>query len=635
MLLFDIETNGLLDTVDKVHCLVIKDTETGEVQSFRPHQIKEGVAVLSSAIANEVTIAGHNIIDYDLPVLSKLGYLEIPRDKRHLVFDTLVVSRLIYSNIEELDYSLIRKDLLPTSLKGSHSLKAWGYRLDNNKGTYGETENAWEEYSEEMLTYCIQDVNLNVCLLEKLLSHNYSPIAITLEHEVQWLMSQQMRNGFNFNIDKAKKLEGELLVHKADINSKLLSIIPQLPDKIFIPKRDNKTKGYKAGVPIQKYKDFNPNSRQQVEYVIRTMYNYSPTNPELYDIPDEVPIEEDMDLSQYHLKIDDVTFEYISKDTEVPDDVRELSAIISEGLMLSKRIGQLSTGKGAWLKFYNEDTKKIHGYINPNGAVTGRATHSSPNIAQVPACDAPYGKECRELFEVPKGWYQVGVDASGLELRCLGHFMSPWDNGRYCDIILNGDIHTENQKSAGLPTRNNAKTFIYGFLYGAGDAKIGKIIHSDATAGRKIKQEFLKKTPAIAQLKQAISDSLAEMYRGRVKRWKRKYLKGLDGRHLHVRSLHSALNLLLQSAGALLCKKWIVLTEERLIKRGLKHSLDGDFFIMAWIHDEVQMACKSEEIAKIVIEEAQQAMRDTQEFFNFRCQLDTEGKIGKNWKECH
>lgn len=173
-------------------------------------------------------------------------------------------------------------------------------------------------------------------------------------------------------------------------------------------------------------------------------------------------------------------------------------------------------------------------------------------------------------------------------------------------------------------------------MYGAGDAKIGKIVGGDATEGKRLKKKFLAATPAIKNLRKAIEGVLVkETYHGKITRWKRHYLKGLDGRLLHVRSIHSALNLLLQSAGALVCKYWIVRTEERLLDRGLKHGWEGDFALMAWIHDEQQVACRTRQIAEIVVQEAQLAMRDTQVFFNFRCQLDTEGIIGHNWEECH
>lgn len=624
MLIFDLEANGLLDTLTKIHCLVISDGN--ERTCYRPHEVEEGVKRLYNAVMSGEEIIGHNIIDYDIPAMNKVfPWFTVPYNKRSFVVDTLVLSRLIYSNINDIDAGMLRSGKLPGKLYGSHSLKAWGYRLGELKGTYAEdTEDAWAVFSEEMLTYNEQDVVVTQKLYEKLKSKNYSPIAIALEHQAQWLMCQQERNGFPFDEAKARELEVTLRSRAAILDAQLRKAVPPIPDKIFIPKKDNKARGYKAGVPVQKYKDFNPNSRQQIEWVITKHFGYVPDNEELFD-----------DEGRTRLKIDDVTFGYLKNDEAAPKEVRELSAIFEEYLMVSKRLGQLADGRQAWLSCVGEDGN-IHGSVNPNGAVTGRATHSQPNVAQVPRVGSPYGKECRELFRVPEGWVQAGIDACGLELRCLGHFMYPYDNGEYAHTVVYGDIHTLNQQAAGLPTRNDAKTFIYAFLYGAGDAKIGKIVGGDAKDGKRLKKEFLAKTPAIAQLKKAIENALvAESHHGQIKKWKRKYLKGLDGRILHVRSLHSALNLLLQSAGALICKKWIVRLEERLIERGLKHGWEGDFAYLAWVHDEVQVACRTKDIAEIVVAEAQNAMRDTQAFFNFRVQLDTEGKIGLNWAECH
>lgn len=165
---------------------------------------------------------------------------------------------------------------------------------------------------------------------------------------------------------------------------------------------------------------------------------------------------------------------------------------------------------------------------------------------------------------------------------------------------------------------------------------MGCLIGGDEKAGKAVKARFLKKVPAIRSLRKAVKDALVETdFRGGILKWKRHWLKGLDGRKLHVRSIHSALNLLLQSAGALVCKYWIVRTEERLLARGLKHGWDGDFALMAWVHDEQQIACRDLDVAKIVVEEAQAAMRDTQAHYHFRVQLDTEGIIGKNWYDCH
>lgn len=640
MLRFDIETNGLLRELTTMHCMCISDGENR--QGYRPHECEAGVRRLYDAIMSGEQICGHNIIDFDIPAIKKLyPWFIIPRDRRHLVVDTLVLSRLIYANIKDLDMVRVRRGTLPGKLIGRHSLESWGYRLGVLKGTYGHQENAWDKYTEEMLEYNIQDVVVTDMLVDKLYAHPYPQVSIDLEHQAQWLMSQQTRNGFDFDYDAAVELEVNLRCRQAVLEAELCQIVPRVPDKIFIPKRDNKTRGYKAGVPIQRYKDFNPNSRQQIEWLIRDHYNYSPDEPELYDIPmitdPSTRMEtEDTDQSHWRLKINDETFSYLKEDTQASDEVRRISGILEESLMIGKRLGQLIDGKQGWLKAYDKVDGKIHGSVNPNGAVSGRATHSHPNVAQVPAIDKPYGPECRSLFRAPTGWLQVGVDASGLELRCLGHFMFVHDSGSYANEVINGDIHTINQIAAGLPTRQAAKRFIYAYLYGGGDLLIGKLVGGGSKEGARIKREFLEKTPALKLLKEAIVGALVEeMYHGRVKKWKRKYLRGLDGRPLWVRSLHSALNLLLQSAGALICKKWICRWEERLIERGLKHGWDGDFAFMAWVHDEAQVAARTKEIAEIIKDEGQNAMRDTQAFFNFRVQLDTEGKIGPNWAVCH
>lgn len=629
MLLFDIETNGLLDETTVLHCMAICDTDTGVIDGYGPAQVHQGVERLMAALKKGVPIGGHNIINFDIPALSKLyPYFVVSRKKRPLVIDTLILSRLIYSNLEQTDLGLMRVDKLPKKLYKKHSLKAWGYRLGEYKGEYGEQEGAWQTYSPEMLDYCKQDVQVTVALYRRLTKGSYSKRAIELEHEVAWLMAQQERNGFPFDREGAENLERILRERQAVLLAQLTAAVPPLPDKVFIPKRDNKKLGYKKGVPIQRYKDFNPNSRKQIEYVFRQLHKYNPDNPDLYDTPEECS-----DYKQYRLKIDDETFRFIKEDESAPEEVRSLASIMEEALLIGKRLGQLADGKNAWLKEVREDGR-IHGHVITNGTVTGRAAHSHPNVAQVPAVDSPYGKECRALFHAG-GWTQAGVDACGLELRCLAHYMSPYDGGQYAHTILNGDIHTMNQQAAGLPERNQAKTFIYAFLYGAGDAKIGRIIKGDVNDGKTIKRRFLRATPAIKKLRDAVQNALVETDKGRIIHWKRHYLRGLDGRLLHVRSPHSALNLLLQSAGALICKKWIVLTEQRLIERGLRHGWDGDFALMAWIHDEGQWACRTPEIAEIVVSEAQAAMRETQEFFGFRMQLDTDGKIGKNWAECH
>jgi DNA polymerase I-like protein with 3'-5' exonuclease and polymerase domains len=308
------------------------------------------------------------------------------------------------------------------------------------------------------------------------------------------------------------------------------------------------------------------------------------------------------------------------------DDARTLIRY----LMLDKRIGQIATGERAWLKSVNKATGRIHGSVTTNGAVTGRCTHHRPNVAQVPAAGAEYGVECRALWGPPPGYYQLGCDASGLELRCLAHYITPLDGGAYMDVLLNGDIHTANQKAAGLETRAEAKRFIYAFLYGAGDALVGGLFLPYATddekkkRGMSIKRKFLNKTPALRELIHSVKAAGS----------KRGYLLGLDKRRLHVRSEHSALNLLLQSAGALLMKKAAVIFWED-VRAELGYSFGAEIAQMAHIHDEFQLAVRNDVDREVIGALAVRSIKRAGESFSFRCPLDGEYKTGANWAETH
>lgn len=595
-LIFDLETDGLLDEVTKIHCMVIKDTQTGKVYTYSGQSVEEGLQLLDLA-SNEQgqTLVGHNVIKFDIPVIQKLySWFSLDPSK---VFDTLVATRLVWADVKETDNKLLKAEKLPGKLFGSHSLEAWGYRLGNYKGDY---KGGWETFSQEMLDYNVQDVEVTTALYEKILAENYSPQALDLEHRVAWLMAKQERNGFHFDKAKAATLLTTLVKRRGECERDLMSFFGnwevELPT--FTPKVNNKKLGYTKGVPVKKTKTviFNPSSRDHIADRLITLYGWKPQDFTEGGKP----------------MVDEVV---LSKLTYPP------CKLLTEYLLIQKRISQLNEGGQAWMKC--EKNGKIHGSVNPNGAVTGRATHSYPNISQVPSSGSPYGKECRELFTVPHGWTLVGADASGLELRCLAHYMAKWDGGKYGEILLGGDIHTENQKAAGLDTRPQAKTFIYAFLYGAGDGKIGSIVGGDAGAGRKLKQKFLRSLPALGRLVEAVQGAA-----------KRGYLIGLDGRRVHVRSSHAALNTLLQSAGAIVCKQWLVFLEDHLSSK-FKHGWDGDYAFCAWSHDEVQIACRAPEIATYVAKVAPEMVAKAGEHFNFRCPLAGESKVGTSWADTH
>jgi len=307
--------------------------------------------------------------------------------------------------------------------------------------------------------------------------------------------------------------------------------------------------------------------------------------------------------------------------------------LLAEFQMVKKRIGQLAEGKQAWLKHYNESDGRIHGAVNTNGAVTGRMTHFNPNLAQVPAGYSPYGPEMRALFYALAGRKIVGCDADGLEARCLAHYMAKYDGGAFIKVILEGnkadgtDIHSLNAKALGC-SRTTAKKFFYAFMYGGGNGKLGAILMGDdnfadyvgdpGKLGGRMRKKFLNSLPALKKLTDAVKEAVKQ----------RGWLKGLDGRKLYSRSAHSALNLLLQSAGALVMKKALCLADEELSAEGY------DYEFMLNIHDEFQLDA-DEEQAEDVAHVCEAAIENAGDYFNLRCPLSGSADVGDNWYETH
>lgn len=566
---FDIESNGLLDTTDRLICIGWQRKGEEPKIAFTEDQINLAL----HAIRQADEVIGHNVLAFDIPVLKKL----YPRwgGPQGVVRDTLVLARLTHPDIKDDDF---QTEGFPKDLIGSHSLKAWGHRLGMAKGVVMEEVVDWRslEYTDEIGDYCMQDVRITAALYTKLSSKIGSLDSVILEHSFADLIAGQVRNGFAFDRDAAGKLYSVLAGERDRLVRELQAEVPPT-----IIKLKTKTKE----IP------FNPASRQQIAVALRDL-GWEPT--------EFTPSGE--------AKVDEAVLGAL----EYP-----IAKKLSHYLLVQKRIGMLAEGDEAWLKV--EKAGRIYGSVNHNGAVTGRCTHRGPNMAQVPACGSPYGKECRSLFVAPKGRVLVGVDAAGLELRCLAHYMAKYDDGAFAKELLEGDIHTANQKAAGLPTRNDAKSFIYAFLYGAGPAKLGKIIGGGYDEGKKMQKQFLSKVPALKQLKDAVEQACS-----------RGYLYGLDGRMLRIRSRHAALNTLLQSAGAVIMKQATILMHKELIRAGLS----GRFKQVAHIHDEVQFEvdeANAQEAAAIV----KSCITKAGEVLGFRCRLDGESKIGRNWAETH
>jgi DNA polymerase I-like protein with 3'-5' exonuclease and polymerase domains len=510
---------------------------------------------LKKVLHDSQQIVGHNLIGFDCHVLDSVWGVRIPR---HSVVDTLYLSRL-YNPSQE----------------GGHSLRNWGEILG------GAGKIAFEDYdgglTDEMVEYCIADVELTERVHQwlelQIRKEGFSQQSVELEHNVGWIVTEQERNGFKLDIPFAEKLMMDLMFEMNNIEASLQDIFPPIVEERISEKTGKRLK--------DKVTVFNPGSRKQIAERLQGL-----------------GVKFNKKTEKGNIIVDEKVLEGI--------DLPEAKAV-ARYMMLQKRVAQIDS----WLKAVKDDGR-VHGRVITNGAVTGRMTHQSPNMAQVPAVSAPFGTECRSCWTVDEGNVLVGIDASGLELRMLAHYM---DDENYTNELLNGDIHTANQRAAGLESRPLAKTFIYAFLYGAGDAKIGAIVGGNSNTGRGLKETFLSNTPSLERVR---GDTLRQAASG--------ILTGLDGRKLRVRSEHAALNTLLQGAGAIVMKQALVHLSDRL--KNIPHRF------VANVHDEWQIettAHYADTVGRIGV----RAIRIAGETLSLRCPLDGEYRVGNNWAETH
>jgi DNA polymerase I-like protein with 3'-5' exonuclease and polymerase domains len=554
--IFDIETTM---TADKIWCIVCKHNDT--YYQFREDNLHR----FEEFIKQTKEVIGHNILGFDIPVVNKIfGYDLFANCKKT---DTLVLSRLLNPMIE-----------------GGHSLKNWGTKLGQAKIPFEQ----FDFFTEEMLTYCRNDVELTERLYKFLIAKTKDfGQSIELEHKVAEIIQKQHDTGFKINVIDAYELQCKFQEDMNDLTTKVRRTFPPLKiETEFIPKSNNKARGYVKGVPFikVKYKEFNLGSRQQIAERLMLL-GWKPKKK----------------TDKGHVIVDE---KVLSEIHNIPE-----AKLINRFLMLQKRIAQVNS----WIEGIKEDGR-VHGKVITNGTITGRMSHQSPNMAQIPAVYSPYGKECRALWTVNKGYKLVGVDASGLELRMLAHYMN---DERYTHEVVNGDIHTANQTAAGLESRDKAKTFIYAFIYGAGSKKIGSIIGGSERDGERAKEKFLRATPSLRSLREKV-ERVAQ----------RRWVRGLDQRKIIIRYPHAALNTLLQGAGAIVMKYALTLLEEYVIRKQIKA------FPVVNVHDEFQYEVeesRAEEFGRLAV----QSIIDAGKQLNVRCPLNGEYKIGNNWSETH
>jgi DNA polymerase I-like protein with 3'-5' exonuclease and polymerase domains len=459
-----------------------------------------------------------------------------------------------------------------------------------------------------MLAYCEQDVRVTLQLFQLIQKQNYAESALKLEHDFALAINKQVRAGFPFDVDACLDLVDDLRGKKDELHAKVMEVFPPIKqESVFVPKVNNKSRGYIKGEPFTKvrYQEFNPGSRAQIVNRLKGKYGW---------VPEELtakgnPILDDEVLSALNY----------------PE-----AKVLGEYLTISKRLGQIADGQKAWLKYVNNQDSCMHGEVVTNGCITGRCAHRNPNMGQVPASYSPYGKECRSLFHAPDGWDLLGVDAKALELRCLGGYLALWDDGEYGNLVTDEsvDIHVYNQEKFGVPTRDIAKRLIYAMLYGCGYEKAGGIVNAEEKDPMRLKElgrnainGFVNGVPALKQLKNKLASAK-----------ERGYLRGLDGRALFCRSDFSALNVLLQGSGAALMKQVVINIHNNLEGKGLVHG--RDWVQHAMIHDEIQLSCTKNYTA-LVKEQALLAFPQAQQFFAFQCEIEGSAKVGWSWDQTH
>jgi hypothetical protein len=633
--MFDLETDGLLSTpwesrkdpVSLIHCAVVADLDSDEVYRFRPGE-SEGLLDL---LRGATLLSGHNIVDYDLPVLEMLcGW--VPRAGVQLL-DTRVAAEMAYPRDRLFGLNEKSKKVrgpAPTGFLGGHSLKLWAWRAGSHKDSFGESTD-WKMFSEEMLKYCEQDVLANVEVFRWLVKNSgFSAESMILDSACAAVLRRQRMNGVKLDIPTAVALGNELAGIRDELARDLREVWPPWYESAgkLIPKRSmrkqNKISGVIAsvakGCEYERIKliELNPSSRHHVSRCLQTKYGWEPTA--------------------------------WNKDGSAKIDRAILRALpypeaqkFAEYEELQKKLTMVTEGPGAWLQLQKNGV--IHGRVNVSGAKTGRMTHTKPNCAQVPAVGARYGAECRSCFgPTREDWVMVGCDASGLELRMLAHYMARWDDGAFAKVVVDGDIHEHFRKATGLYSRSHQKTFNYAFLYGAADPKLGETVHKDwadafeagiadreppprtakscKALGKTARGRLMDKVPALDKLSEAIK--------------KKKDSPGFallpDGRQVYIDSKHAALNMLLQGAGAIVMKKALIILDEGLRMEGLKAGDHYEFILN--VHDEWQIQTHHHD-AKFVGRMAQSSITLAGEAYQMRCPLDGEFKIGRNWAQTH
>lgn len=610
--IFDIETDNLYHKVTKLHCIALKRIGIDKdvlLFSSSEGNINTALDILYSADR----LIGHNIIQYDIPVLEKLYNIKLTRN----VLDTLNLSMICFPEYQK------------------HGLEDWGTRLGFEKFNpvtgkeYTDEEwkerkkikqTVWDNYTEEMGAYCKQDVRVTELVLWKCNVDELDPNVIKLSNDFSWIIADQVNNGCRIDKEGLEKLQAQIEVEEKRASEELLKQLPTFIDYDFkVYKRNNKNQNIKAGdiEAIEIKTPFNLQSTYHWMRYLKEKYGFEPPLVRRKGKEEPTPCLDDEVLAGIEDKYPEV------KDLLLWKTANKIRKMIYTG---DTSVYNLLDEKGI-----------IRGGVKTDGTVSGRCSHNNPNLATMPGVRTnddgiilgirgKYAYEVRSLFIPRDGFVQVGFDAKGLEYMCLAHYIN---NKHFSvDVIENGDIHTFTQNALGFETRKQAKTFEYAYLYGAGKQKLADGL-SQGTGHTVTVQDvnkYIKKfTDALPGLEE-LHNNLREQFRNKGT------ITGLDGRELHARSEHSLLNLLLQSSGAVVMKYCLVCFKEELDKVGMKSHTDYSFLLN--VHDEIQAEVKPDKV-ELYKECAQRAVDRTNKELKLNCKLQIDIKVGKSWAECH
>lgn len=622
----DLETDGLLDTVTTIWCGVFKDIQTNEIWKFTPDSIGNMLEFLNTI---DVLIM-HNGINFDWPVLEKLYRYKYKGKK----MDTLIMSRLL--NPKRLvPFNCPKKDI------GPHSVEAWGYRVGRGKLEHED----WSRFSEEMLQRCSEDVEIQ-CLIFKELEKEYKGYnwknAFNLsfklfsylqkQEEYGWLVDREYMdvclhqlNHLISRIDRALETHLPLIVEVLEdkkggeynyikkpflISGEYSKSVKVWYDKCSIDKSLCCVSGPFSRINFRKV-DLD-SSNETKEYLLASGWE-----PKAWNTNDE----------------GGRTSPKLDKDDPFEGIVGGVGRLVAKRVQCKQR-HSIITGLTKIIRTDGRIASKVNTL-----AVTGRATHRG--IVNIPKAGSFFGKQMRKIFICKEGYVLVGTDSDACQLRMLCGRMG---DDEYTETVLNGkkedgsDIHSVNMRAADLNNRDDAKTFFYGFLFGAGDAKVGKIVKGTSADGARLKKQFLDGLPALGGL---VDRTVKEWKQTAKKKYNPKYNRmecydgvviGLDGRPITVPSEHQILVYLLQSDEAIMmaaayCKFHMLMEKEG-------YSYGDDYGVVCWYHDEFTVECKRE-IAKTVAKLAEYSITWAGKFFKIDCPHLGQAKIGDSWYGIH